>query len=960
MSFQIKLRKFLERLGLNSILIANLVQNIWRASISLWLTLPINYLVFILALTCLLFRCLQQFLIMKEYGQKYLIHLVSLFYYITYFESCLQIERNQHFQFFTNSFLMIFGYMDYLKIAVSKYVLICKLGIPLYFIVRLTYQIINDFRIQDLESLVLLCLMFFKYKIILQISFDQKIDEKTHKQQLTIKEEREVIPIIQNQQIFPQLKQQNKAQNSYSPQHNLSVFLIDLPSEMKLIQYSNLTNFQQKLNKSFDKSDHSMSSFYQNLLNIFPQGILILNSQLQVSYMNNKCEKLLECQGAETILEKVKNCVNNAKIRDFQFDDFNAFQAKQQQKQIHYRILKEIICILKKQNRTIDVLDIIMQPQKYQSILGANSDASFVINQLTFMSQMFRYEWLIQSGLKHNNSQKKLKLIIIPTAMTNQQQEYFQSQSYIQSSSKVNFQATNDVENPVLLIIIKNITNKHKFQQIRDEQIIHHSLIKSFSHELRTPLNSCQHMLNLMKSIKSEEELQKCLTIAENSTTLLIHQINDILDYAAIQSYQFSYHITKFSINEIVQEIERLYKGQMEFKNIAFKKIISKNLEDLIIWNDKQRLLQILVNLLNNSIKFTQEGGWIHLSITEIAYLYINVEVKDNGIGIAEDQLHLIQSSLYDTLEFGAILKQNSEIKKKGFGLSIVAKLIEGLSESYKNELIIQSIKNQGTLVSFHMENLHSQNVYQQSSYLFTQQTGKPIQSEILFTFNKIKLDDKEIDIVNNSFSKIKNQEEMYDQQSESYKATSRLNDFEIKQEIMLPISPEYFLHKTRQSFRYFQDSEPCGIQKQKLKQICQICTHVLVVDDIPFNQLALKMMLQHYNIQADSVFDGFQAIEKVKLKMQQHCQNYQLIFMDIEMPGMDGFQTSQKILNLTQKQSTIVICSAYDTQENYIKGSKLGIDTFLPKPVNQNQLELILRIKFDIKSRENEHFIFV
>ncbi|CAD8119361.1 unnamed protein product [Paramecium primaurelia] len=131
-----------------------------------------------------------------------------------------------------------------------------------------------------------------------------------------------------------------------------------------------------------------------------------------------------------------------------------------------------------------------IQPQKYQQLLGTFSDT-----QLNFMSQVFIYEWVIKSGQNQNSSQKKLKLINIPTSMTNQQQEYFQSSLLIQSCSKVNFQPTNEIENPILLIIIKNITQKHKFQQLREEQIIHHSLIKSFSHELRTPLNSCKNML---------------------------------------------------------------------------------------------------------------------------------------------------------------------------------------------------------------------------------------------------------------------------------------------------------------------------------------------------------------------------------------------------------------------------------------------------------------------------------
>ncbi|CAD8149894.1 unnamed protein product [Paramecium octaurelia] len=847
------------------------------------------------------------------------------------------MEMNHNLQSLSNCLLIIFTYIDYLKIAMCKQSLICKLGIAFYLIIRVLCA---------LESLVILGILFIKYTTELYNSFKNNFQEKLPKYQLAIKEDRDSTPLPQNEQIFPQIQQQSKVSLNLTPQHNMSIILRDLPSDIKLIQYSNLTNCQ-KLNKSFDKSDQSMCSFYQNLLNIFPQGILILNSSQQVSYMNNKCEKLLECQGAEKVLEKIKTCVNNAKMQHYQIDDLNSFQAKQHQKQIHYHILKQIISILSNRNIAVDVLDIMIQPQKYSNILGS----SFGDNYLSFMSQVFIYEWFIKPGFNFSKSQKKLKLIIIPTSMTVQQQEYFQSQSQIQCSSKVIFQPTTDFDNPVLLIIIKNITHKHKFQQIRDEQIIHHSLIKSFSHELRTPLNSCQNMLNLIQQFQSEEDFKTCLGIAQNSIQLLIHQINDILDYAAIQSYQFSYHITQFPLNLIINEIEELYKCQMKLKKIKFKILISKSLKDIMMRNDKQRILQILINLLNNSIKFTKEGGCIHLNITEKEYFCINIEVKDNGIGIAEEQLNLIRSSLYDTSEFGAILKQNAEIKKKGLGLSIVAKLVQGLTQAQDNKLVINSLQNQGTSVSFQVENLQiNQNSYQQSSNLFTQQTGKFNQSEIFYTFNKIKIDDKISNKINNTFTQIQDDQDNLEQNSETYKATSRLNDFEIQQEILLPVSHEYFPHKFISSCKDFQeiDLEHSNIKKQKL--ICQKCSHVLVVDDIPFNQIALKMMLKHYNIEADSVFDGFQAIEKVKQKMQQHCQTYQIIFMDIEMPGMDGFQASKQILKLTQNQSTIVICSAYDTQENYIKGSKLGINTFLPKPVNPIELKVVLEKLFQFQ----------
>ncbi|CAD8212565.1 unnamed protein product [Paramecium pentaurelia] len=180
----------------------------------------------------------------------------------------------------------------------------------------------------------------------------------------------------------------------------------------------------------------------------------------------------------------------------------------------------------------------------------------------------------------------------------------------------------------------------------------------------------------------------------------------------------------------------------------------------------------------------------------------------------------------------------NSESEKKGLGLSIVAKLVQGLTESENNQLIIRSIKNEGSLVSFQVVNQQfNQNAYQLSFYL----SNKNLIKEIY-----------------NSFSIIQ------EQNSETQQATSRLNGFELKQVILMPESPEYFFHKNISSFKNIDHQR---IQEEKL--ICQYCTHVLVVDEKPFHQIALNTLLKNYNIKADSVFDGFQAIEKVKLKIQ-------------------------------------------------------------------------------------------
>ncbi|CAD8126362.1 unnamed protein product [Paramecium sonneborni] len=927
-------QSILEKVTILIILIANIIQGSWWIYLAINEEYIINYQLCILQTICLLTRICQSLLIYKNLGLKLFLHVVSLLYYIVYIESFLLLQYNQPLDILTNSFLMMIAYIQYVSIAVQKLSQICKIGLPIYLVTRTIWILISSFKLQNLENLVIVIVFFIwrQKKMFKMISLFKKQKNNLIRNLL------QLLKIIQCIH-----KQNHKAkQQIKSPKKCFTILLKDLPDEHKLKQYSNLTSFSrsQKFNRSFVSSQNSMFQLYQNLINLFPHGLLILNQAQQINYINKKCEKILECQGSELVLEKVKMCVNSAKMQD----NLSELSNKVFKKQLHYYALQQIVKKLQSHNLPFDVLDIILQPQKYFEILEHNQIQISKDILQSFNQQIFIYEWFIKSELMIHNFQKKLKLIIIPTSMTNQQQEYFSAPSQIKSSSKSHFSNSNDPENPVLLIIIKNITSKYKCQQLRDEQIIHHSLIKSFSHELRTPLNSCQQMLNLMKYQSSTKNYQEYLDIAQCSITLLIHQINDILDYAAIQSFSFSYNIQNFTLNQIIEEIEHLYKIQMAQKSIEFKIEISEQLINKSISNDKQRITQLLVNLLNNSVKFTQEGGTICLSIIEVNILYINIIVKDNGIGIDEHKLNQIQNSLHDTLEFGAFMKSHSAIKQLGLGLNIAAKLIEGLVESKDNKLIINSKKSKGTIVQFQIENYQYKN--QMSSHLPNPQSEKLSfqrhQTQGLLDYDEIIQTIKEN-------PKIKNQKEYIDKDLDSYNNTSRLNDLDKQPQIFLPVSPCYFSNKFNYSNEYLQNQQESQFPTRQ-QSICQNCIHILIVDDIPFNQIALKMILQKFSMEADQAFDGYQAIEMVKQKQQQHCQTYKLIFMDIEMPGIDGFQTSKHILEITSNQTFIVICSAYDTQENLQQGRNLGINTFIIKPVKQDELGVVLNQVFEDK----------
>ena len=76
----------------------------------------------------------------------------------------------------------------------------------------------------------------------------------------------------------------------------------------------------------------------------------------------------------------------------------------------------------------------------------------------------------------------------------------------------------------------------------------------------------------------------------------------------------------------------------------------------------------------------------------------------------------------------------------------------------------------------------------------------------------------------------------------------------------------------------------------------CKDCVQILIVDDVPFNHMALKAVLEKLDLACDSAYEGFQAIELVKKFANNHCKSYRLILMDIEMPNMSGFETSSRV----------------------------------------------------------------
>ncbi|CAD8133383.1 unnamed protein product [Paramecium octaurelia] len=275
---------------------------------------------------------------------------------------------------------------------------------------------------------------------------------------------------------------------------------------------------------------------------------------------------------------------------------------------------------------------------------------------------------------------------------------------------------------------------------------------------------------------------------------------------------------------------------------------------DAFIRSDFDRILQILVNLLNNQVKFTRQQGVIKLNIQRVGSLY-QFEVYDTGCGISTEKLFLINKILSNTEVDLARRGEEDYIQYVGLGLKVSSQIARNLCDN--GELFITSQLNQYTNNRFIVKDLQS---YDEA---LTIPTDEGIQ-------------------------------------------------------------------------------EP---YKSNLKRQCN-CLNVLIVDDIPFNHLAFKTVLKYFNIKSDSAYDGSMAIDMIKTRYQTCNCTYKLIFMDIDMPGIDGYQATKEIYQFLEQQNTstvIIMCSAFDSKENIDIAYKSGMKDILPKPIENSRLKTIL-----------------
>lgn len=355
------------------------------------------------------------------------------------------------------------------------------------------------------------------------------------------------------------------------------------------------------------------------------------------------------------------------------------------------------------------------------------------------------------------------------------------------------------------------------------------------SHEIRTPLNAVIGMTHLLLDNNPKASQINDLNILKFSGENLLNIINDILDFTKIETGNLQLEASPFDLHSLCVDINSSLQMSAGKRGNLLNLFYDNTIPDQLL-GDKTRLYQVIINLMGNAIKFTENGKvdlTVKLKEKNVEEALIYFEIQDTGIGIPKDK----QSYIFETFT-----QARADISRKyggtGLGLAITKRLLK----LYHSEIKVESTEGKGTIFSFAINfKLLS------SSYI----TPKPLNLPTVFTGKRI-----------------------------------------------------------------------------------------LVVDDNEVNILIAKRFLTKWGLIIDFATNGEEAINKVVNNI------YDLVFMDIRMPGIDGFDTTRIIREIEGdyfKTLPIIALTASTLHNENIKFKESGMNGHILKPFNPDEIKEVL-----------------
>lgn len=502
--------------------------------------------------------------------------------------------------------------------------------------------------------------------------------------------------------------------------------------------------------------------------------------------------------------------------------------------------------------------------------------------------------------------------------------------------------------------------------------------LANMSHEIRTPLNGIVGFTELLKNTELKGEQKEFVEIIEKSSENLLEIINNILDLSKIESNKVEIENIVFNPIEEFESAIDIYAVKAAEKNIDLACFIDPSLSQPIK-GDPTKIKEILINLMSNAVKFTNHRGSINVEIRKIdahetGRCGISFSVEDTGIGISPDKKAHI---------FEAFSQADTSVTRKfggtGLGLTISARYVELMG----GKLNLESEVGKGTRFFFTLE-------FEELPQMNEDLGGHFINVALAFytTSSRSKKQDEYIkeymDYFGAKLIPFSAREELVALARER-KAQSILvdadyaSDTELQKMANIPLHCNVIIKTTQQKrieiLKLHCEKivyEPVNVTKmisvlkaatsgtaQKSRQPLLDIDHIsfnakaLVAEDNTINQKLIKRTLEDLGLSVDLANNGLEAFEK------RRNGDYDIIFMDISMPVMDGIEATHEILDYEEDEHVphipIVALTA-----NALKGDRErflaeGLDEYTTKPLVREEIIAILKKFLDNKIAAKE-----
>ena len=531
----------------------------------------------------------------------------------------------------------------------------------------------------------------------------------------------------------------------------------------------------------------------------------------------------------------------------------------------------------------------------------------------------------------------------------------------------VNGEPSNDV-----VCVFNDITEQKHFERelvrarldAEDASRAKSRFLANMSHEIRTPMNGILGMTEVLLENHPKGELRNHVHIIYESARSLMKLLNDILDFSKIEAGRLTLEQIDMDLRACVEGVLELFAENAQRKRLELSLDFEPRVRSLIS-SDPTRLRQVLANLVSNGIKFTEKGSVrVHVSAisTDTGYELVHFEVRDTGIGIPEDKRNLLfqhfsQIDESDTRRFGGT----------GLGLAISQQIVEAMG----SVITVESVPGEGSTFDFTLrfersgERRHQEMLRRLLEHERVLVVGKTAVStaQVLREWTSCEMG---VSLVKQTWERISEAARdedpftliLFEEKDEAIPILSKIHRTfpagMVKTLVMSEIEPEFpsfqvvggrpepeaLYHALEKLYHGVGEkayTDPNASLPDDGAGDHQVLegAEILLVEDSPLNRKVIKLILSEAGYACDVVFDGETAVEVIR----NHA--YQVVLMDCQLPGMDGFATTRAIREAEFEGNRVLIIAltARAQASDHELCLSAGMDEFLTKPVEPRKL---------------------